>query len=69
MVAISMLTLRAATTIPDQTYKVADPATVIDVPIYTQTPTNAQTKFTYKLITPTPAFVSLLGPGDDNSKV
>ena len=69
MVAISTLTLRAATAIPDQIYKIADQAIMLEVPVYSQTPTIAETKFTYTVISPTPAFVTLLGTGDDNSKV
>ena len=64
MVSISSVDLNAATYIPNQVYKVGDPAIVLAVPQYLQTPSIASTKFTYTLIPATPAFVTLLGLGD-----
>jgi hypothetical protein len=67
MIAISALTLDAATAIPNQVYKVADPTIVLAVPRYVQTPSNADTSYSYSLVSPTPAFVTLLGTGDQTS--
>ena len=64
MVAITALTLNAATSIPDQTYKVADPAIQLPVPTYAWVDSRGTTKFTYGLISPTPGFVTIVGAGD-----
>jgi hypothetical protein len=69
MVAITALTLNTATAIPDQTYKVADPAIVLAVPTYSWTNSLGQTKFTYTLISPTPSLVTLLGAGNQTSQI
>lgn len=69
VVAITALTLDAGTAIADQVYKVADTAIVLDAPLYTPTPSYADTKFTYSLIAPTPSFVTQLGAGDETSDV
>ena len=64
MVAITSIDLVSATSIPDQIYKVADPAIVLLVPQYTQIPAIATVKYAYTLIAPTPSFVTLLGAVD-----
>lgn len=69
MLAITAVTLDALTSIPDQVYKVADPAIVLSVPRYLHTPSISDTKFIYSLVAPTPLFVSLLGTGDQTSQV
>lgn len=69
VVAISTLTLNAPTAIADQVYKVGETAIVLNVPLYTPTPSYADTKFTYSLIAPTPSFVTLVGTGDEASDV
>lgn len=67
MIATSALTVDAATSVPDQIYKVADPAIVLPVPQYVQNPSTADASYSYSLVSPTPSFVTLLGTGDQNS--
>lgn len=67
MIAISALNLDSATAILNQIYKVADPAIVLPVPQYVQTPSTADASYSYSLVSPTPSFVTLLGTGDQNS--
>ena len=67
--AISALTLIAGSSIADQVYKVGATAIVLDVPLYSLTPSYADSKFFYTLIAPTPSFVTLLGAGDETSDV
>ena len=69
MVVISSVNLDSSTSIPDQVYKVADPALLIVVPKYLQTPSIASTKYTYTLTNPTPSFVTLVGLGDQTSQL
>jgi hypothetical protein len=65
MIAIDDLILINA--IPDQIYKVNDPAIVLSVPKYSYTPANAQSLFVYTLVSPTPALVKLLGTDQNGS--
>lgn len=69
VVAISALTLTPGTSIADQVYKVGATAIVLDVPLYSLTPSYADCKFFYTLISPTPSFVTLPGAGDETSDV
>jgi hypothetical protein len=67
--AVTSLSLDTSTSIPSQIYKVNNVATVLAVPRYTWTPSQATTKFFYTLVAPTPSFVSLIGSGDQSSSV
>jgi hypothetical protein len=69
MLAITAVVLSVPTSISDQVYKVSDPAIVLNVPQFLHTPSNADTKYVYSLIAPTPSFVTLLGTGDQTSQV
>ena len=55
------LVIVTSSIIPDQIYRVGDPATTLNVPLYTHTPANAETNYVYTLIAPTPSFVTLIG--------
>lgn len=67
MLVITSFVLDVSTSIQDQVYKVSDPAIVLNVPQYLQTPTKATTKYFYSLVVPTPSFVTMIGPGDEIS--
>jgi hypothetical protein len=61
MIAIDDVTLIEGSAILDQIYKVNDPAIVMLVPRYSVEPDVAQSLFTYLLVEPTPAFITLNG--------
>jgi predicted SpoU family rRNA methylase len=61
MIAIDDIILIDATKIPDQTYKVNDPAILLTVPGYSVVPAIAERKFEYSLVSPTPSFITLVG--------
>ena len=61
MIAIDDVTLIEGSAIPDQIYKVNDPAIALSVPQYSVIPDVAQSLLTYSLVEPTPAFITLNG--------
>lgn len=61
MIAIDDLLLIGSTAISDKVYKINDPAIILPVPQFSYTPANAQTLFVYKLVSPTPAFITMSG--------
>ena len=59
IIAIDDVIIIEGTSIPDQIYKVNDPAIVLSVPRYSVEPDVAESLFTYSLVEPTPAFITL----------
>ncbi len=61
MIAIDDVTLIEGTTIPDQIYKLNDPAIALTVPQYAVQPDVAESLSTYSLVELTPDFITLNG--------
>jgi len=69
LLEITAVDLDSSTAIADQIYRVGDDKIELDVPQYSHTPSNADRKYKYELVSPTPDFVTLTGAGDETSKV
>ena len=61
LIAIKDLTLITSTAIAGQVYKVNDPHLILQVPLYSLEPSIAASVFVYKLVSPTPSFITLNG--------
>lgn len=69
MLEITSIDIDPLTAISDQVYKVSDPALSLPVPQFIPTPALATTAYTYSVITPTPAFVTIIGGTDESSQI